>query len=105
MLVMRKFDRELPLIFGLRRLIRTIRLAESEPAIFARRGAQMTDSADCRASAAHSLTREELRPVTTHACVVIGKISDIRKRAVGGPRRRNLVTGVALETLVFLGRV
>ena len=105
MLVVWKLNGELPLIFRLRSLIRAIRFAESEPAIFARRGAQMTDSADCRAGAAQSLTREELRPMTTHACVVIGKIRDIGERAVRSPCRRNLVTGVALETFVFVGRV
>lgn len=104
-LIMRKLDSELPLIFRLRRLICAIRFSESEPAIFARRGAHMTDGADCRASAAHGLTRKELRPVTTHACVVIRKIRDIGKGAVRSPCRRNLVTGVALKTLMFGGRV
>ena len=105
MFVVREFDFELPLIFRLRSLIRAIRFAESEPPIFARHGTKVTDRADCWASAAHSLTREELRPVTTHACVMIGKIRDIGKRAVRSPGRRNLVTGVALETFVCVGRV
>jgi hypothetical protein len=63
----------------------------------------VTDGADCRAGAAHRLTREELRPVATHARVVIGKIRDIREWSVGCPCRRNLVTSVAFETLVFVG--
>lgn len=103
MLIMRKFDSKLPLIFRLRSLIRAIRFAESEPPIFARRGAKVTDRADCGPGAAHRLTREELGPVTTHACVVIGKIRDIGERAVCCPCCRNLVTSVALETFVFVG--
>lgn len=103
--VMRKFDFELALILWLRSLIRTVRFAESEAAIFARRGTQVTDSTDRRASADRRLTREELRPVATHARVVIRKISRVRKCTTGSPRCRNLVTGVALETFVFVGRV
>lgn len=105
MFVVRKFDCELALVFWLRSLIRAIWFAESEPAIFARRGAQMADRADRWAGTAHRLMRKKLRPVTTHARVVIGKIRDIGERAVRGPCRRNLVTSVAFETFVFVGRV
>ncbi len=105
MFVVREFDLELALVFWLRSLIRAIRFAESEPAIFARRGAQVTYRTDCRASADRRLTGKKLRPVTTHARVVIRKISGVRKCTTGSPCRRNLVTGVALETLVFVGRV
>ena len=103
MFVVREFDFELPLIFRLASLISAIRFAESEPAIFARRGAHMTDRANRGAGSAHRLARKELRAVTTHARVVIRKICHIRKRAVRSPGRRNFVTGVALETLVFVG--
>src|SRR5688572_18353704 len=55
MLVVREFNSELPLVFGLRRLVRAIRFAESETAIFTRRGAEVTHSADCGTGAAHRL--------------------------------------------------
>ena len=105
MFVVRKFDFELPVVFWLRRLIRAIRFAKSEPALFARRGAQVTDRADGGAGAAHRLTREKLLPVTTHARVVIGKVSGVWKCTTSGPCRRNLVAGVALEAFVFVGRM
>ena len=105
MFVMREFDLELSLIFWLRSLIRAIRFAKSEAAIFTRRRTQVTDRTDRRATADRRLTREELRPVATHTRVVIRKISGVRKCTTGSPRRRNLVTGIALETLVFVGRV
>ena len=105
MFVMRKFDLELALIFWFRSLIRAIRFAESEAAIFARRGAQVAYGTNRRASSDRRLTREELRPVATHTRVVIRKISRVRKYATGSPRCRNLVTGIALETFVFVGRV
>lgn len=103
MFVVRKFNFELALVFGLRRLVSAIRFAKSETAIFARRGPQVTDRADRRARAAHGLTGEELRPVTTNARIVIGKICDVGKRPVRSPGSRNLVTSVALETLVLVG--
>src|SRR6187431_448554 len=102
MFVVRKFDFELALVFWLRGLFSAIWLAEGETSFFARGGAQMTDRADRRAGTAHRLTREELRPVTAHARVVIGKVRSVRKYTTSSPCRRNLVTGVAFETLVFV---
>ena len=103
MFVMRKLDFELSFVFRFRSLVRAIRFAESETTIFARSRAQVTNGADRRAGTAHRLTRKELRPVTTHARVVIGKVSRVRKCTTSSPCRRNLVTSVALETLVFVG--
>ncbi len=105
MFVVREFDLELALVFWLRGLIRAIRFAEGETSLFTRRGAQVTYRTDRRASADRRLTREELRPMTTHARVVIREIRDIRERSVCGPCRRNFVTSVAFETLVFVRRV
>lgn len=105
MFVVRKIYLELALVFWLRDLIRAIRFAEGETSFFARRGAQVTYRTDRRASADRRLTFKKLRPVTTHARVVIREIRDIRKRSVCGPCRRNFVTSVALETLVFVGPV
>ena len=103
MFVVRKLDLELPLVFKLRSLVSTIRFTKSEPAIFARRRPHMTDCANCGAGTAHCLTREELRPVATHTRIVIRKIRDIGECAVRSPGSRNPVTGVALQTLVFVG--
>jgi hypothetical protein len=105
MFVVRKIYFELALVFWLRSLIRAIRFAESETSFFARRGAQVTYRTNRRASADRRLTCKKLRPMTTHARVVIGEIRDIRERSVCGPCRRNFVTSVAFETLVFVGRV
>lgn len=105
MFVVRKIYLELALVFWLRSLILAIRFAEGETSFFARRGAQVTYRTDRRASADRRLTGKKLRPVTTHARVVIREIRDIRERSVCGPCRRNFVTSVAFETLVFVGRV
>lgn len=103
MFVVGKVDLELPLVFWFRRLVRPVRFAESEAAIFAWRRAQMTNRTDRRAGSDERLAREELRPVTAHARVVIGKVSHVGKRTTSRPRCWNLVTRVALEALVFIG--
>lgn len=105
MFVMRELDRELAFVFGLRRLTSIVRLAKSEPHILARPGAHVTDGADCRAGAGESQPREELLPVTTHTRIVIGKVRRVGKISLRRPRGRHLVTGVAREALVFLGRM
>src|ERR1041385_554062 len=101
MFVMRKLDRELPLVFGLRLLISLVWSAKGEARIFTRRGAHVTDSANCGTRSDHRLAREELLPMTTHTGVVIGKVGNVRKVSFCSPRCRNLVTFVALETLVL----
>src|SRR5712692_8564333 len=105
MFVVRKLNRELALFFRLRRLISVVRFAKSEPRIFARRGAHMTDCANRGAGADESLSRKELLPVATHASVVIGKVRGVGKISFRRPRGRQLVTRIAHETLVFLGRM
>ena len=55
MLVVRKLDRELPFVFGLRRLVRGVGFAKAEARSFARRGAQMTNRADDGSGSAHRL--------------------------------------------------
>ena len=105
MFVVRKVYLELALVFWLRGLIRAIRFAESEPPFFTRRGAQVTYRTDRRASPDRRLTCKKLRPMTTHARVVIRKIRDIRERSVCGPCRRNFVTSVAFEAIVFVRRL
>lgn len=101
-LVMRKLDRELPFFFGFPRLIRIIRVAESEACILTRRGAHMTNGADGRAGSDHGLPREELLPVAANASIVIGKISDVRKISFCRPRRRDFVTGITSQAFVFI---
>lgn len=105
MFVVRELDRELPFVFRLRRLASIIRLAKSEPHIFARRGAHVTDGADCRAGAGESLPREELLPVTTHTRIVIGKVRRVGKIFLRRPRGWQFVTGVARQALVFVRRM
>ena len=105
MFIVRKLDRELAFVFCLRLLRRVIRFAEREARIFARRGAHVTHSADDGARSNHRLPSEELLTMTAHTSFVIGKISDVRKVSFGSPTGRNLVTLVAAETFVLLGRV
>src|SRR6266849_2861432 len=105
MFVVRKLDRELTLVFGFRDLIRIVGLAESEARVFARSGAQVTDGANRRPTAAERLAGEELLPVTTNACVMIGKICNVGKFSLCGPGRRDFMTGVAGEAHVLFGRM
>ena len=105
MFVVRKLDGELAFVFRPRRLTSIVRFAESEARIFARRRARVTDSANRRASARKSLPREELLPVAAHAGVVIGKVCGVWEISFRRPFGWELVTGVAREALVFLGRV
>jgi hypothetical protein len=103
MFVVGKLDFELPLISGFGGLVRRVWFTESEPPIFPRRGLQMTDGANRRARSHERLARKELWPVTTDARIMVGKISDVGKSPVRRPRGRDLVTRVALETLMFVG--
>src|SRR5713226_9347830 len=105
MFVVRKLNRELAFVFRFRSLISVVRFAKSEARIFARRGAHMTDCANRGAGADESLSRKELLPVATHTRIVIGKVCGIGKISLRRPGGRQLVTGVAHETLVFLGRM
>ena len=103
MFVVRELDRELAFVLRLRRLISAVRFAECEPRVFARGGACVADGADGRAGADESLARKELLTMAVHARIVIGKVCRVGKTSLRRPRRRQLVTGVARETLVFVG--
>jgi hypothetical protein len=103
MLVVGKIDRELTLVFRFGRLIGIVGLAKDETRSLARRGAQVTDRADCRTSSAHCLARKKLWPVTTDAGIVIGKISDVGKIAFRVPGCRYLMTSIAGKRFVLLG--
>ena len=105
MFVVRKLDRKLPFIFWFCRLISRIRLAKSEARVFARRGAHVTNRANRGAGAGKSLSREELLTMAANAGVVIGKVCGVGKISLRRPLGWQLVTGVAREALVFLGRV
>src|SRR5216684_2172097 len=105
MFVVRELDGELALVLRLRRLTSIVRFAESEARIFAWRSAQVTDSAYCRASAGQGLPREELLTMAAHTRIVIGKVRGVGKISFRRPHGRELVTCVATETLVFVGRV
>ncbi len=103
MFIVRELDGELAFVFRLRRLTSIVRFAESEPRIFARRGAHVTDRADRRAGSGEGLPREKLLTMAANAGVVIGKVCGVRKISFRRPCGRQLVTGVAREALVFLG--
>ena len=105
MFVVRKLDGELAFVFRIRRLTSIVRFAKSKPPIFAWRGAHVTDGANCRAGAGESLPREELLPMAANTGVVIGKICGVGKISFRRPHGRELVTGVAGETLVLIGRM
>lgn len=105
MFVVGKLDGELAFVFRLRRLIGTVRFAESEARVFARRGAQVTNSANRRARAGERLPREELLPVAANAGVVIGKVRCVREISFRCPVGRKFVTGVAREALVLFRRM
>src|SRR2546425_3860633 len=102
MLVMRKFDRELPFFFRPGWLARVVGLAERETCVFARRGAQVTHHANGWASANERLTREKLLSMASHARVVIGKIGHVREISFGIPRGRNFVATIARQALVLI---
>ena len=103
MFVVRKLDGELPFIFWFGGLAGAIRFAENEAPSFAWRGAHVTDRTDSRTRAGERLPREKLLSVTTNAGIMVWKISDIRKITLCGPCRGNFVTGIASQTLVFVG--
>jgi hypothetical protein len=99
---MRKLDRELPFFFRPGWLTSSVGISEDEAGILTGRGPYMTNSADGRAGADECLSCEKLLPVTTNAGVVIGKISNVRKISLRGPRRWNFVTGIAGEAFVLI---
>ena len=101
MLVMRKFDRELPLFFRPGWLARVVGLAEREACVFSGRGAHVTHRANSWASANERLTCEELLPMTTNAGIVMGKIRYVRKISFRRPRRWNFVTTIARQAFVL----
>src|SRR5712692_5957662 len=105
MFVVRKLDGELAFVFRFRSLIRIVRFAKSEPRIFARRGMYVADRANRRPRAGECLPPEELLPVAAYTRIVIGKIRGVGKIPVRRPGGRQLVAGVARETLVFFRRV
>src|SRR5438876_810339 len=105
MLVMRKLGCELPLWFGFRWLACVVWLAEGESPIFSGGGAHVTNGADCRAGSNYRLACKELLAMTTHARIVIRKISDVREFSFGIPRRWDFVAGVAGKALVLIRRV
>src|SRR5712691_10748244 len=105
MFVVRELDCELALFFRLRSLISTIWFAESEPHIFARRGAHVTDRADRRTGSGECLPREKLLTMAAYTRIVIGKIRRVGKVSLRRPRGWDLMTGIARETLVLFGRV
>jgi hypothetical protein len=102
MFVVGKLNRELPLIFWFDGLACAIRFAEDKAPVRARCGAFVTDRANSRTRAGQRLPREKLLSMTTDAGVVIWKVSDVRKITFRGPCRRNFVTGIASQTLVFV---
>ena len=103
MFVVRKLDRELPFISWFLSLAGAIRFAENEAPVFARRGAHVTNRTNRRTGADERLSREKLLSMTTDAGIVVWKVSSVRKVTFCRPRRRNLVTGVAGQTLVLVG--
>jgi hypothetical protein len=102
MLIVGKLDRELALDFWFRRLIRIVWRAEIETCCFAGSGANVANCTDCRTGSAHCLARKKLRPMTTHAGLVIRKIRHVRKIALGIPGGWDLMTGVAGQAFVFV---
>ena len=100
MFVVGKLDLELPFISWFGSLARAVRFAETEASLLARRRAHVTDSANNRTRPHERLSREELRSMTTNTGVMVWKIGDIRKVALGSPGRRDLVTGIAPKTFV-----
>src|SRR5260370_34946656 len=104
MFVVRELNGELAFVFRLRRLTSMVRFAKSEPRIFPRRGPHVANGANRGAGAGESPPREELLSMTANAGVVIGKVCCVGKISLRRPRGRELVTGVAGDALVFLGR-
>ena len=102
MLIVWELDRELPFVLCLSSLIRVVRLAKREARGLARRCADMTDGADSWTRPAHRLRRKKLRAMTTHTRVVVRKVSNVGKVALRIPSRRNFVTAITGEALVFV---
>ncbi len=65
----------------------------------------MTNGTNGRTRRDERLPGEELLTMTTHAGIVIGKISDIGEFALCGPDCRNFVTGAAFQALMFFRRM
>jgi len=63
----------------------------------------VTHRANGWAGAHEGLPREKLLSMTTDAGIVVWKVSYIRKIALCRPGSGNFVTGIAGETLVFVG--
>src|SRR5207253_3205676 len=82
-----------------------VRPAKREARVFSGRRSDVANGADGWAGSNHSLSREELLPVTANAGIVIGKVRHIRKIAFGIPRGRNFVAGIAGETFVLIRRM
>jgi hypothetical protein len=102
MLVVGKLARELPLLFLFHWELRDVGRAKREARVFTGRGAHVTDCANRRARSAHCLSREKLLPVTTHASVMIGKISDIGKVSFRIRSSWDFVTSIARQALVLV---
>src|SRR5260370_38078987 len=105
MFVVRELNRDLSFMFWFGGLAGIIWFSESETSIFPRRSAQMTDGANYRTGADKSLSCEKLLAMTTYASIMIWKICDIRKSAVCGPIRGDLMTGITGQTLMLFGKM
>ena len=103
MLVMRKLDRELSLIFRFAGLVGSIRVAENEPPVFAWRRAHMADRANSRTCADEGLAREKLLSMATNAGVMIWKVGNVWKVAFRRPLSWDLVAGVTSQGFMFVG--
>ena len=103
MFVVRKLNRELPFIFWFCSLAGAVWFTEDEASVFTRGGAHMTDRANSRTSAGERLSREKLLSMTTDAGVVIWKVSHVREVTFCRPGCRHFVTGVAGQSLMFVG--
>ncbi len=63
----------------------------------------MADGANGGTGAGQRLPREKLLSMTTDAGIMVWKVGYIRKIALCRPGSGNFVTGIAGETLVFVG--
>src|SRR5262249_5266029 len=101
MFVMRELDPELLLDLRLLLLLSIVRQAKGEPPLFLWRRPNMTNRANCRAGADNCLARKELLSMTAHAGLMIREVGDIGKLSPGSPNRRDLVTSITSQALVF----
>jgi len=65
----------------------------------------MAGGADNRPASDARLAREELLAMTTHAGIVIGKVGGVREFAFRVPVGRNVMTSIALQRFMFVGRM